>query len=484
MRARGGGIQFILQMACWAVIAWAAALPVFAADAPRPNIVIILCDDLGYGDLGCYGHPQIRTPHLDRLASQGVRFTDCYAAAPVCSSSRAGLMTGRNPTRIGVYDWIPEGHPIHLKASEITIARLLKDAGYATCHVGKWHLNGKFNDPAQPQPGEHGFEHWFSTQNNAAPTHQNPINFVKNGEKVGPIEGYSCQIVADEAIRWLSDTRQKSADKPFFLSVCFHEPHEPVASPPELLAEYPQAKENEGQYFANVTNMDRAVGRLLEKLDELKVADNTFVFFTSDNGPETLDRYKNATRSYGSPGPLRGMKLHIYDGGIRVPGILRWPGKAKPGETSAVPICSVDLLPTLCAIAGAALPADRKLDGTNLLPLFAGQPLDRRTPLFWHYYRSLSEPKAALRAGDWKIVGHWDGPAKPVGGNVSMQSQAILKKAQLVRFELYKLTDDIGEKHDLAASEPAKLAELKTALEAIYREILTEAPEWEGLPDK
>src|SRR5688572_14900818 len=313
-----------------------------APAAERPNFLVILCDDLGYGDLGCFGHKSIKTPHLDKLASQGIRFTDFYAAAPVCSASRAGLMTGRTPSRIGVYDWIPQGHPMHLTRDEVTIATILAQAGYSTCHVGKWHLNGRFNQPDQPQPGDHGFDHWMSTQNNAGPSHENPENFVRNGERIGPQQGFSCQIVADEAIGWLKAGRD--ANKPFFQFVCFHEPHEPIASPADLVEQYlPLAKspiedtrgkpgtsantdhdaqrDNQGRalFYANVANVDRAVGRILAALDELKLAQNTLVFFSSDNGPETLNRYETGWRSHGSPGPLRGMKLHCYDGGIRVP---------------------------------------------------------------------------------------------------------------------------------------------------------------------
>src|SRR5262249_48953055 len=279
----------------------------------RLNILIILCDDLGYGDLACFGHPSIRTPNLDKLASQGMRLTSCYSASPVCSPSRAGLLTGRNPTRSGVYSWIAPDNPMHLPASEITLATLLRRIGYRTAHVGKWHLNGAFNSSKQPQPGDHGFDHWFSTQNNAAPNHENPKNFVRNGKAVGKMEGFSCQIVADEAINWLKSGRD--SPNPFFLFVCFHEPHELIASPPDLVKSYPAAKnEDQAQYFANVTNMDLAVGRLLKTLDDLGTADNTVVLFTSDNGPETLNRYKTARRSYGSPGPLRGMKLWLFEG--------------------------------------------------------------------------------------------------------------------------------------------------------------------------
>lgn len=445
--------------------------------AEPPNFLIILCDDLGYGDLGCYGHKSIRTPNLDRLASQGIRFTDCYAAAPVCSSSRAGLMTGRTPSRVGVYDWIPQGHVMHLRKEEITIATLLKNAGYATCHVGKWHLNGKFNQPAQPQPGDHGFDHWMSTQNNAGPSHENPVNFVRNGKPVGPTEGYSCQIVADEAIKWLREGRDKS--KPFFQFVCFHEPHEPIASPPELVARYPDAtKEGEALYYANVTNMDRAAGTLLAALDELKLADNTLVFFSSDNGPETLRRYPNGWRCHGSPGPLRGMKLHVYEGGIRVPGILRWPARVKPGQTSGEPICSLDLLPTFCELAAVDAPQDRPLDGASFAPLLENKPLTRQQPLYWHYYRSISGPKAALRVGDYMILGLWDNERLP-SGTVQKGDMKVLKGERLVSFELYNLKDDIGQQHDLAEKEPQRLAEMREQLVKFYSEIQSQMPVWD-----
>ena len=169
----------------------------------RPNIVVFLADDLGWGDLACYGHPSMKTPNLDRFAGQGVRFTQCYSACAVCSPSRSAILTGRTPYRNGVWRWIPEGNEVHLRTSEITIARLLKTRGYSTCHVGKWHLNGHFNSPEHPQPNDHGFDHWLATQNNADPSHKNPTNFVRNGRAVGRLEGYSGLIVVDEAIDWL-----------------------------------------------------------------------------------------------------------------------------------------------------------------------------------------------------------------------------------------------------------------------------------------
>jgi arylsulfatase A len=473
-----------LNITAIAFLAFCAVGPSGAASAAdRPSFLVVLCDDLGYGDLACYGHPAIKTPHLDRLAGQGMRFTACYSAAPVCSPSRAGLLTGRTPSRLGIYDWISAGHPMHLRRGEPTIASLLQAAGYATCHVGKWHLNGKFNSPEQPQPGDHGFDHWMSTQNNAAPSHENPTNFVRNGERLGKLEGYSCEIVAREAVRWLAEVRDKS--KPFFQFVCFHEPHEPIASPPDLVAQYPQAtKEGEALYYANVTNMDRAVGRILAALDEQKLAESTLVFFSSDNGPETLLRYPTGWRSHGSPGPLRGMKLHLYEGGVRVPGILRYPPKVKAGQTSHEVVCSLDLLPTLCELAGVPLPAGRELDGTSLAPVLDGRPIERARPLFWHYFRAIGEPKAALRIGDFVVLGHWDGPQLPPGAGVHRGDCEAIKRARLTKFELYNLQDDLGQKTDLAEREPARLAELSAMLVKTYNAVRDEGPVWDVPPDQ
>jgi len=462
------------------VCAGIAALGSQAPAADRPNVLVLFCDDLGYGDLACYGHPHIKTPHLDRLARQGMRLTDCYSSAPVCSSSRAGIMTGRTPNRSGVYDWIPNDHVVHLKDEEITVASLLRSVGYDTAHSGKWHLNGKFNSVEQPQPGDHGFDHWFATQNNASPTHENPVNFVRNGKEVGPLKGYSCQLVADEGIKWLKSRPKKN--RPFFLNIWFHEPHEPVASPKGMVDRYRKVAKNEdeAQYFANVENMDAACGRLLKALDELGIADDTLVFFTSDNGPETLQRYRGAGRSYGSPGVLRGMKLHIYEGGIRVAGILRWPAamRLKPGAIVDTPVSGVDLLPTLCELAGAQIPNDRPLDGASFAPVFGGEEIKRSTPLFWNYYRAISEPKVAMRDGDWKLVAHWDGPKKPLGGNVNPDSMKAIKTAKLTHFELYNLSNDISEKTDLATREPERVKALAAILKRKYLEVQKEGPFW------
>ena len=466
----------------WALLILLLA-PTLACAQARPkklNIVILLCDDLGYGDLGCYGHPTIRTPNLDKLAQKGTRFTQCYAAAPVCSPSRAGILTGRIPSRSGIYSWIAENNPMHLQRQEVTLAALLKGVGYRTAQVGKWHLNGLFNSKQQTQPGDHGFDHWFSTQNNAIPSHQNPKNFVRNGKAAGPLQGFSCQLVADEAIAWLKAGRDSPA--PFFLHVCFHEPHEPVASPADLTASYPKAlNDDQAQYFANVTNMDQAVGRLLAALQEIGQADNTVVFFTSDNGPETLNRYPGPG-SYGVVGRLRGRKLWLYEGGIRVPGVLYWPGKTRPGTACDEPLWSLDLLPTFCRAFGAKPPADRAIDGSDFLPALAGGKIERKTPLFWHFYRSLGEPRVAMRAGDWVILARCDASVKGPGGTLRKGDMEVIKKAKLTRFELYNLRDDLSQTTDLAQKEPQRLQQMSGRLGTLYREVIAEGPTWR-VPD-
>lgn len=431
--------------------------PVLAGTPSRSNVVVMLCDDLGYGDLSCYGHPVIRTPNLDRLAGEGLRLTACYAAAPVCSPSRAGMLTGRTPYRSGIYDWIALGSPMHVQRSEVTVATLLKRAGYDTSFVGKWHCNGKFNEPDQPQPSDHGFDHWMATQNNAAPSHADPINFVRNGEPVGPLKGYSSELIVDEAIDWL-ETRK--GGQPFCQFIWFHAPHEPIATAEEFVEQYADVRPRlRAEHYGNVTQIDHAVGRYVAALEKLGVADDTFILFTSDNGPETLNRYPGADRSYGSPGAFRGMKLHLYEGGIRVPGIIRWPGRIKAGQVSDEPVSGVDVLPTLCEIATADVPDDRAMDGASILPLFAGSSIKRSKPLYWQYDRAFSLPKVAIRDGDWKLLAD-DG---------------------LGRFELYNLKDDPAETQNRAADEPERLKRMAMVMNDIYNEVDVESPDWPGI---
>jgi arylsulfatase A len=471
---------------CFAIVCTAMALPPAWGSATRPNIIVLLCDDLGYGDLSCFGHPVIKTPNLDRLAGEGLRLTACYSAAPVCSPSRVGLLTGRSPNRAGVYDWIPPGgRPqsnlrdlVHMQKDEITLPMILSRAGYQTCLVGKWHCNSRFNSPAQPQPDQAGFDHWFSTQNNAAPSHKNPKNFVRNGEPVGPLTGFSAGLIVEEAIQWLG---RRDAQHPFYLQVCFHEPHEPVASPAELVNTYrpKAANEDQAQYFANVANVDQAVGRLLGFLSSRDLRDNTLIVFTSDNGPETLKRYGGANRSYGSPGALKGMKLWTSEAGFRVPGIVNWPGMIKPGGVSDEVVSSLDLLPTFCALAGGSLP-QHTLDGTDLSGFLKGQALSRTRPLLWCYYNSLNEHAVAMRTGDWKILATIQAHGKrlPKITNVHAGNQKTIQDAVLGNFELYRVKTDLSETRDVARVFPEKFAELSQQLQREYRALVQGSHVW------
>jgi len=447
-------------------------------DMGKPNIMVVLCDDLGYGDLECYGHPHIKTPHLNTLASEGIRYTNFYSAAPVCSPARVGLLTGRSPNRAGVYDFIRGGKKVHMRSSEVTVAQLLKQQGYATCMSGKWHCNGEFNSDAQPQPGDAGFDHWFGTQNNARPSHENPANFVRNGKNVGPLKGFSCQLVADEAIDWLENQRQKDPEQPFFMYVAFHEPHEPIASPKKLVDGYlPVTRNrNEAQYFANVTNMDLAVGKLMAALKKQNVDSNTLVVFTSDNGPETLDRYSRAKKSYGRATPLRGMKLWTTDAGFRVCGMMRWPDKIKVGQVVDHPVSSLDFLPTFCELAGAQPPANLDLDGTSFLPALENKKPYREKPLLWIFYNALNERRVAMRDGDWKVLAKLD--IKQVR-NITKENEAEVKAASISDIQIFKITEDVGESNDLAASVPEKLAELSGRLKEHYQDLLDGSHVWE-----
>lgn len=427
-------------------------VPFAACAANPPNIVVFLADDLGWGDLACYGHPVIQTPNLDAFAKQGVRLTQCYSASAVCSPSRSAILTGRTPYRNGVFTWIPEGREIHLRASEIALPKLLKTAGYTTCHAGKWHLNSHFNQPTQPQPNDHGYDWWLATQNNAAPSHEHPANFVRNGQPIGKVEDYSAPFVVKEAITWLKEHRDKS--KPFLLSVWAHEPHYPIKSAPEFKAKYPQLTDPvQLEHHANVTQLDHAFGQLMRALDEMKLADDTIVIFTSDNGPEG-DGFKTPGR--GSTGGLRGRKRAVYEGGIRVPGIVRWPGKTKAGTTSDVPVIGSDIFVTAATAAGAALPKDRVLDGGNLLAAIEGKPIERARPLYWRCAIAPEPLKTAMRFGDWKI----------------------LADEALTKFELYDVQRDPQEKDELSTREPAKFAEMKAALVKLNTEIEADGPPW------
>lgn len=432
------------------------------AERKNPNILIFLADDLGWGDLACYGHPRIKTPHLDKFATEGVRFTQAYSSCGVCSPSRSSILTGRTPYRNGVWRWLPVGNQSHLRASEITIPEVLKPLGFQTMHSGKWHLNGYFNRPEQPQPNDHGYDWWFATQNNASPTHKDPKNFVRNGKEVGPLKGFSAPLCAEEANSWLKNERDPS--KPFFITVWTHEPHLPIESDPEFQKPYADI-ENPGvrQHHGNVTQLDHAFGMIMKTLDELDLRENTFVVFTSDNGPEgngkgnlsKPDSQQN--RTWGSTGGLRGRKRDSHEGGIRVPGIIRWPGHIKPGTVSDIPIIGSDLFSTSLALVDQPLPTDRTIDGVNILPACQGKPVERPVPLFWRTHIAPAQSHAAMRIGDWKIVAN----------------------EALTEFQLYNIQKDQNEEKNLAGEMPEKLEEMKVKFLEVWKGIEEEGPsEW------
>ena len=427
----------------FAVTALVLIQPASAESLP-PNIVVVLADDMGWGDSATYGHPLIQTPNLDKLASQGVKLTQCYSASGVCSPSRSAILTGRTPYRNGVWRHLSGSHEAHLRKSEITYPKMLKTIGYEACHVGKWHLNARpqFNNAKYPQPNDHGYDHWFATHNNAHPSHENPDNFYRNGEPVGELKGYSAPLVAAEAARWLDEIRDKS--KPFVLSVWFHEPHSPIATDPKFSDLY-DGHEN-SKYMGNITQLDHALGVVMDALDKQGVSDNTLIIFTSDNGP--VPRYG------GTAGGLRGNKRSDHEGGIRVPGVVRWPGHIEAGTTSSVPVMGTDIFATVLDITDLPVPKDRTIDGVSMVPAFSGKPVERAIPMFWRTHVSAPDNRVALRIGDWKLVGD----------------------ETLTKFQLYHIEKDWKEEHDLAAEMPKKTQAMKQELFKVWNTIEEEGP--------
>jgi arylsulfatase A len=449
-------VTVLIASSCFNDLQQLSAVDAKSKNAP-PNFVVFLTDDQGWGDLACYGHPKIQSPNLDKFASQGLRLTSAYAGCSVCSPSRSAVLTGRTPYRNGVWRWIPGGSRYHLRKSEITIATLLKQSGYATCHAGKWHLNGMFNSPQQPQPNDHGYDWWLATQNNASPNHMNPRNYVRNGKPTGQIQGPSAVIASDEASKWLRETKPK--DKPFFITVWTHEPHLPIESAKKYMDMYKDIDdENLRQHHGNITQLDDAFGRLMKTLDELGYSENTLVIFTSDNGPAG-----NGTRgrTRGSTGGLRGRKRATHEGGIRVPGIIRWPAHfkrvgLKPGTVSDEPFIGSDIFPTICDVLKIDLPNDRVIDGSSILPMFQGKQIKRDQPLYWRNHLAPTHYRVAIRERDWKIVGNSD----------------------LTKFELYHIKEDIKETENVAAKYPDIFEALKKKLIEHDKAVLADGPDW------
>ncbi len=435
-----------------------------AGAAPRPNVVILLADDLGFQDVGSYGGP-VDTPSIDSLAAAGIRFSNFYSACAVCSPSRATLLTGRQHIRTGVYSWIADAaQRSHLLTREITVAEILKDAGYDTAHVGKWHLGLPSKKYQKPTPDKHGFDHWFATWNNAEPSHRNPATFIRNGEPVGPLEGYSCQLVVDEAIRWLAG--RKDPSRPFFLNVWFHEPHAPIAAPDDIVSKYGKLNDQAAIYSATIDNTDIAIGRLLKKLRQIGPPEDTLIIYASDNGSYRRDR----------TGGLRGQKGTNWEGGIRVPGIFQWPGKIAAGKVSDVPAGLVDILPTLCGLLDLEKPPGIHLDGSDLSGLLTGTaPFTRHQPLFWHLQKA--RPIVAMRDGDFSLVAD---PDYELSTNNMFDERWIpdIKRGGYKNFRLYDLKQDPSQTDDLAAKRPDLLDSMKKRLLEINSSVMADGADW------
>jgi arylsulfatase A-like enzyme len=454
--------DFLTQAAVGAAAATIPAAPraAHAAQPRKPNLVYILADDLGYGDLGCYGQKQVRTPNLDRLAAEGIRFTDHYSGSTVCAPSRATLMTGFHTGHLKT-----AGQGQHFGPDETTVAEILKRAGYATGLVGKWGL-GQEGEPGIPT--KKGFDYFFGYLNQTHAHNYYPDWLWRNEEKVrlrnvvppldkGGLGGvaterveYSHDLLTQEALRYVEQHR----NEPFLLYLAYTLPHanNEAGKAGMEVPDYGIYKdrdwpEPEKGRAAMVSRLDRDVGTLLEKLKSLGIAGNTLVMFASDNGPH---------REGGSDpdfldcnGPLRGIKRDLYEGGIRVPMVAWWPGKVKPGSATAHPSAFWDVLPTLCEAAGVGPP--KGIDGLSFLPTLLGRPGQQKQHDYLYWECPEQGGKRAVRMGKWKAV------------------QLNVAKDPTAPIELYDLEADLGEQHNVAAEHPDVVARIKGILDGLRR---------------
>lgn len=460
-----------------------------------PNIIYILVDDMGYGDvnleinnLGAFNNPYINTPNLARLAREGLVFTHHYASSPVCSPSRAGLLTGRTPTRANINRWIEdlrfEGDE-YLRDSEITIAEICLEAGYETAIYGKWHLNcanwleeenwkaekGSFPNQQGFQDGMVSKENPHLTPHLNSNSQKNPGDFFSiDGELYGTLKGYTSAIITDSALSYL-ETR--NMEKPFFLYLPYDAVHERIYNPDQYDAMYNTGDPNKDVYYANVAYLDHHIGRLLDGLKEMGLEENTIVFFSSDNGPEIKRAYYGAWRSYGTAYPLYGQKRTLYEGGIRVPGIIRWPGKIKP-SVSGEPNSTLDVLPTICELIGVELPRDRELDGASMLGhLLEGKHIERVKPLYWQYeypecYKVVGEGYDSRFDRTRRDEENYKPNTSIRSGNYVLRGLYAEKFRMPEEFVLFDVVNDPDEQHELSAELPALFSELKAQLIAIY----------------
>lgn len=429
------------------------------ATTDRPNFLIILTDDQGWGDLGCFGHTVIQTPNLDRLAAEGCRFTNFYSASPVCAPARAALLTGRLPDRYGLKFLCHNGQydaPIyhHVPTTEPSLPRHLQQVGYKTCHVGKWHLSIP-GLPGEPTPSDYGFDHYLILPPKGTGIYKEPQNWNRNGEIIsGKIADWTPDLCVNETIEFIATNKTN----PFFVNLWTFTPHEDIVCEESFADLYKRCTTEEQTYYGALTQFDKALGRLLDYLRAEGLYDKTVILFSSDNGPENplLPWVRN---SAGSTGPFRGSKHVLYEGGIRVPAILRWPHFTAPGTVCHTPMSMLDIFPTFSLVGGASLPNTACLDGVDFRNCLINEPLERARPLYWQYDRAPEEHRhrgalfvshpLALREGNWKL----------------------LCDKEFSSPELYNLAFDLGEKWNLAEKYSNILEAMMGQLKNIYHEV-------------
>ncbi len=441
-----------------ALLAGAATLGCGGEAPPPPNIVLLYIDDLGWRDLGVMGSAYYETPNIDGLAERGMLFTNAYANAPNCAPSRASLMSGQYPPRHGIFTvasaergearqrrLVPPENQTHLDLEVVTVAEALKSAGYVTGHFGKWHLGG-----AGYLPTDQGFDVNVAGREFGSPPgyfypYQRGARELSDLVETGHEGEYLTDRLTDEAIRFI----EAQAERPFFLYLSHYAVHTPIEAKQEYVAHYREKQAEGGQanptYAAMIQSVDESVGRVLAVLDDLGLADNTAVVFYSDNGG-----FGPAT----SMAPLRGSKGMLYEGGIRVPLIVRWPGEVEPGGVTDSRVIGTDLYPTILEIANAPSPDGQVLDGVTLLPVLTGDGALPERPLFWHFPAYLEADRSV--AGPWRTT-----PA----GAVRLGDYKLIEFFEDGTTELYDLRSDIGESNDLAEEMPEKVAELKALLD-------------------
>ena len=462
---------FIRGLGAGAVAPLAGALTAQAArGGDKPNIVFFLIDDLGWADLGCQGSRYYETPNIDRLATEGVRFTDAHTCAANCAPTRASLMSGKYTPRHGVFTvgdpWrgphharklIPVPNNLTLSPDEITIAEALRAAGYVCAHMGKWHL-GK---PGVAGPIEQGFHLNVGGTHAGSPPggYFLPNRLRLEGAKKGQ---YLTDYLTDRAVEFIEENK----DRPFFLYLSHYAVHSPLQAKKDLIAKFrdkkPWHEQGNAVYAAMIASVDESVGRVLAKLEALGLADNTIVFFTSDNGGVGYQRTGLRHRGWTDNYPLRGGKGQFYEGGIRVPLIIRWPGVTKPGSTCDVPVITVDFYPTILEMARAKRPEGQKLDGESIVPLLKGSGGLRRKSIFWHFPCYLQASRGQLRTSPVSVIRRGD--------------LKLLWFYEDDHVELYDLREDISEQRDLSKKFPEKAAELHRELKGWLRDVSAPRP--------